>query len=236
MFKENRTLKATLTVYPDTGTGGTTVDGYLGRNIIAGDTWAAIRDGAGTVANTGSSPEFHAQIKAYTSTDKWESIHRSIFTFDTSPIGSGGTVNSAVFSLKLNSKADPDSWGTAFNIFSASPSSDNALVFSDYGQLGTTGYSTAKAYADMTAGSYNDFTLNATGVAAINKSGITKLGGRESNYDATDTTPTWASGSNAYFYGYFADSTGTTSDPYLTVDYTEGSAFTPKTIMIITNA
>ena len=52
---------------------------------------------------------------------------------------------------------------------------------------------------------YYDFILNATGLAAISKTGITKIGLRESAYDAPNIAPPWVSGHGRTLYIRYAD-------------------------------
>jgi hypothetical protein len=214
----------TLTVYPDAGTGATTVDGTVRRDGV-NETFATIRAGAGTGANPTSSPVALLYLLASTTTNQYASVHRGIFTFDTSALPDAVTISAATFSfcasIKDNSLGLSASHsGTA--LVGSTPASNNNLVAADYSQLGSTRYvTTDKAYADVVTGetNYNDMTLNATGIAAISKTGITKLGARFA-VDLDAGTPAWVSAATAYIYFYMADQTGTDSDPKLVVTYT----------------
>lgn len=62
---------------------------------------------------------------------------------------------------------------------------------------------------------YNTFTLNASGIAAINETGLTKLCVREYGHDYLDSAPSIASWQNHAMY--FTDETGTVKDPYLEI-------------------
>jgi len=68
-----------------------------------------------------------------------------------------------------------------------------------------------------TAGTYNDFTLNANGISNISKTGITYFGARDS-LDTANTTPT---GNNNWNFNS-SNGAGTTTDPKLVVTYTTG--------------
>ena len=64
-----------------------------------------------------------------------------------------------------------------------------------------------------TADTYNDFTLNSSGITGISKTGITKFGLREEN-DRANTDS--ATNNNNRIDFRAADAAGTTSDPKLT--------------------
>ena len=208
---------STLTAYPDPHTETATVDGWV-RRAGFGNTWADVRDGAGTEINDSvdNSPF------AYISSDSgdWTRIYRSIFLFDTSALTAGATISAAVGSLQGNAKADPGSWTPDINIYASAPASNTSLAAADYGQVGTTPFATAITYSGWSTSAYNDFALNAAGLAAIAKTGITKLGARNANYDVANTAPSPVSTHTAYLWGIFADTAGTTTDPKLVVTYT----------------
>ncbi len=70
----------------------------------------------------------------------------------------------------------------------------------------------------VTAGQYNNITLNAAGIAAINKTGITKMCIMESGHDVTGTTPPDATQYSVSIR--YADYADTTYDPYVSITYT----------------
>jgi len=69
----------------------------------------------------------------------------------------------------------------------------------------------------ITTGAYNDFTLNASGIANIAKTGISKFGYRHA-VDIDNSAPTWGSGADSYFTASFSD-TGS-NQPKLDVTFT----------------
>ena len=77
---------------------------------------------------------------------------------------------------------------------------------------------------------YNNFALNASGLAAINKTGITKFSLRIVS-DIDNVEPTWSSGNDAVFDISEADETGTTQDPKLVIEHSVAITFVPKIIM-----
>ncbi|MFH1820642.1 MAG: hypothetical protein ABH805_01905, partial [Candidatus Nealsonbacteria bacterium] len=115
------------------------------------------------------------------------------------------------------------------NVYSATPNSNTALVTSDYAQTGgntPTALATAITYIGWNTAGYNDWTFNASGIAAIDVLGVSKFSVRNANYDAASSTPSWGAGSSS-FSAYYADQTGTAQDPKLVVTYSPTSSDVP---------
>jgi len=173
-------------------------------------------------------------------TETWKSIRRGIFLFDTSSLDDEITITKATISLygygtKVNTLGDP----FRLNIYASAPASDTAVVNGDYNSLGTTALSdTAILFSAWDDAGWNDFALNPTGLAAISKTDITKLGTRESVYDATDTEPTWGASKQCKIQAVSADAGGA-NIPKLVVEFTGGSgsvyrsavAWTPTVVL-----
>ena len=208
----------TLTVYPDPGTGATTVDGVVVRNGVD-ESWSAIRSGAGTVSDAGSAswPTFYMEASA--TSNQWAIVRRCIFTFDTASIGSG-VVSSATLSLYGAGKGDNLVAAPDVDVYAATPAANNSLSASDYGQIGSVSQTGSPiSYAAWNTAGYNPFTFNATGVANIAAAGISRFGTRNANYDVANTAPPWVITSNAFVESYHADQTGSANDPKLDVTY-----------------
>lgn len=216
---------STLTFYPDAGSGNTTVDGYV-REYNWNVSFSTLRSGSGYESSDSSDIAPYALIQRAMSESGFQFLVRSIFTFDTSPIGSGATITAAVLSLRGNAKENSiDAPNAAIDIYTSAPANNNALVAGDFDSLGTTSQTgSAITYGNFSIYGYSDFTFNATGRGNISKTGISKFGARESYYDAGGKNPGVGSTNNAYllFQGYFSDQTGTTTDPKLVVTGTGG--------------
>ena len=212
--------------YPDMHPETTSVDGYVQRGGIQ-QTWAEIWGGAGQdhLDNVATEPVY---IYAGSSSNMWLYLLRTIFLFDTTSIPSGATISSAKVSLHLYLKTDGLLILPAANIFASNPASNNDLINADYQCLGTVPFSSEIGYNDWAEETRHDFPLNANGLAAINKGGITKLGLRESKYDAPNITPAWVKDKFSYFYIYAAEKGGDYR-PYLEVTFSTA-------IAVITNA
>lgn len=232
----------TSTFYPDPSVETTTVDGHTGRDTIA-ETWNTTTTSAsGTTAND-SSASLIGYVGDYTSPDyKW--CFRVFLLFDTSAIADTDTIDSATFSAYQTASLDPQQNTTlsyGWNaLVGSTPASNTAIATTDYSNIGSTEYSdTHIAYSVWTTANNNtwhDWTLNATGLSNVSKTGVTKLGVRHGN-DLANVEPTYSSGDD-YYNGWYtaasADTTGTGSDPKLVVVHSAAaSTFTPRVSFIM---
>ena len=207
---------ASATFYPNAHPETTSVDGGVYR--ASSGTWASVRDGAGT-ASYDEANSSEIRIQAANSTDWWTIMERFIMLFDTSSLPDDTTITSATLSLYGVHKQDPAGWTPDINIYSSNPSSNTWLTSSDYTTLGATAFSTAITYANWSTTGYNSFALNSAGLAAISKTGVSKFGARNANYDVANTAPTWVSDADALISFYTADYYSAYK-PKLVIEYT----------------
>jgi hypothetical protein len=162
-------------------------------------------------------------------------MDRGIFLFDTSSLSSTAVISAATMSLYGSATSENSSgWATTINIYSSAPASDTVLAAGDYDSCGTSAYSdTSIAYASWTTAAYNNFAFNATGIAGISKTGITKTSSR-SNWDATNTTPTWSNSISTTLLCHSAVSGGAADDPKLVVTYSTYTEDVPYVIAYVT--
>lgn len=209
----------TSTFHPDPSVEVSTFDGFV-RNTTGAD-YAAVQSATdGDVINDTSTGD-----RGIRNSDVGGSysIFRSAFLFDTSSIPDTDSITSATFSLYGTGSASEDVDTDSVSVVASTPASNTAIALGDFDQFGTTKLATDITIASWNTGAYNDFTLNASGLAAISKTGITKLGARTAK-DISATTPT---GEN-YVFTHYADQTGTTNDPKLVVVH--ASATSVKTV------
>jgi hypothetical protein len=216
----------TLTVYPDASSGATTVDGYINR-IGVDQTWADIIAGSGTnVLVTG---DLVVRITASGTTNQWAELYRNILTFDTSALTADATISAAVLSIYGWSKLDNLSITPDCDIYTATPAANNNLATSDYGQIGTTSQTGSPiTYAGWDDAGYNAFTFNATGRGNVSKTGISKFGWRNANYDVAASPPAWTSVAVSRLSGRSVDTGGAGEDPKLVITYTTSHAYTKE--------
>jgi len=206
-------------IYPSAGS-AYPVDGFVQRAGVD-QTFSNIRTGAGTAANTTDASNAIPLLNASTTASQFSELDRGIFCFDTSPLTSIASISAAVYSQYGYSTLGNGIGSPAIHVAGATPAAYSQLTASDYGQCQTTSFANI-AYASYSVSGYNDFTFNASGLAAINKIGYTGLSTQLSwdinnNFDGS-----WSSGALSYFRTTFAD-TGS-NQPKLVVTYTLSSA------------
>ena len=205
----------TSTFYPDADPETTSMDGDVFRSGT-NETWATMRDGAGT-GDDGAirNPQINARLE--TGTSGYSTLARSIILFDTSSIPDTDTIDSATMSV-YGATDSANNWTIDFaiNIYTSTPASNTAIATADYIQVGTTAQATARVFSAFSASAYNDFVLNATGLGNISKTGITKFGMRIV-HDADNTEPTFEASKDCLIKANSADQTGTANDPKLVV-------------------
>lgn len=222
----------TSTFFPDASPETSSVDGYIRYETGASGSWVEAHDATdGTSVDTDTagilfvgSGESNSQTGNYR-------IIRAFVLFDTSSIPDGDDIDSAVLSGMARNKSDLDNDAQAYiNVFETTPASNTDLVLADYDQIGTTKLSSDADITsiDATDTVYTDFTLNGSGIALINKTGVTKLGFRE-GHDVENVQI--ANNVDNFVWFNQADQTGTTKDPKLVVEHT-----TPSTPVTVTPA
>ena len=159
-------------------------------------------------------------LESSSTSPKYDRMKRLITLFNTQRIGPSGSVSSATYSLYWNANG-----GVAFSqslvMTTSSPASNTALVDADYAQVGTVEQATGRIAQSSFTSAYQDFTLNATGLGNISKTGITKFGARFSS-DFDNSAPTWVS--NAAGESTFFTADNGSNKPKLTITYTPGFA------------
>ena len=212
--KEGRTVS---TFYPAAGA-SSPADGAADENDTNA-TWTTIQGAAGDLARNSDAQDYYERIVSGSVSNGWDLIVRGIFMFDTSTIDDADSISAATLSLFGSLKDDTLGITPTLNIYSSAPASTADVVAGDYDSLGTTAFATGITQADFSISAYNDFALNASGIANISKTGVSKFGSRDATYDAANQAPTWGSSAGSYMAGYTADQAGTTNDPKLVVTH-----------------
>lgn len=230
---EGKIGNTTSTFYPAAGE-NSPVDGFMfAGNSSPGVSWSTLYTSAGGNNNGASATaadDRMSEIRAWTGTDNWRRIGRSVYGFDTSSIGSD-TVSSATFSLY--GSASSDGFGSQSVVVDRMiPSDTSTVTTSDYAVANwdvTKQSDTEIAVTSWNASGYNDFALNSTGIGNINGSGYSWYGLRQ-DMDF-DNNPSWSSAAHTYVEGNFADETGTANDPKLVVEHAPAPTFIPKVMI-----
>ena len=219
---------STFNIEPDSGTGGTTVDGVLIENTNASFTTLRDSTTADVVQTSAANPVICA-LNATTTSTVYASMYRAVMTVDTSVIG-GETITEASFNMRTTIKADGFSEAGSIEVCAASPADDNDLVAADYAKanFGAVSFS-SKLVSAISTSVFNKWEFNAAGISHINTSGITGFGLR-TGYDLNDAEPTWGSGIECFVFGRMADSS---SDRlFLEVITESGAVYQAQMIMV----
>ena len=108
-------------------------------------------------------------------------MYRLHYPIDTSGLPDDADITGADFSVHTSDDAPSTSHKTAdhFSLKAALVAStivsNTVITTGDYQQYGTTRYADDKAWSDMVSDGYRTFALNSAGLAAISKTGWTKL-------------------------------------------------------------
>ena len=200
----------TLTVYPEAGSGATTVDGVIYKFAV--DTYANVRNSAtGTVDKTSATgPSFVGNLAGGGGFE----VDRGYTTFDTSALGAAALISAATISIEGVARFNGDS--DSVNCYSVTLANNNDLVTGDFNisNFGSTQFATSITFASWDTAAYNVFTLNANGIANISKTGVSAFGWRTVK-EVAATQP----GGDTYITSRWADTAGTTSDPKLVITY-----------------
>ncbi len=215
---------------PDPHPETSSVDGMVRRVPASAEDWATIRAGVGTFARSNQdSPTLYregCEVDSSTTTNKFTYLHRCVYLFDAAvdPVPAAGSIATAILSLYGSVKDNTfPSASPAVNVYAVDPASNVELEAGDFVDFGVTPYcDTPIGYSAWSTTGRNNFGLNAAGLAAVSKDGLTKLGVRESVYDVGGVTFPWSGGKLWRQSAYCAEKGGTNPDyrPRLKVAYT----------------
>jgi len=220
----------------------------------ASQSWDFVRDHAGwNNADATTSAAFIAYGVEGASNIGWDRMQRTQILFDTSSIPDGDDLNSAYLGLLFyEGEASAGAYGEGANwseaqrsivVTAGSTASDTAVVTGDYDAIkGATKWSAGfvstkdSTASTSTSGAWNDnayaqIDLNATGVAAVNKTGVSKLA-VQCVADVDDDEPTTSGTDQQHVLMLWsaANTSGTSSDPKLVVNHGD-DPFIPRVIM-----
>jgi hypothetical protein len=220
------TVGDSATFYPDANPESATVDGDVARAAVD-ETWTAIRAGVGTTSIDSSAYRQVAAVARSSTTNQFSVLQRGIFLFNTSSLGEDAEITAATLSLysvqAYDEQGSPNSFSV--NIVSTSPASNTGLTAADYGTFGSTVFSIGVGFTSWATLQYINYALNSAGIAAINRTGISKYGTRDETYDINGTTPPWSA--NTYTIISARNAEYGTNIPKLTVTYTVGGTTMP---------
>jgi len=197
------------------------LDGSVRRGT-PNTSFSTVRTGAGTSftdsATTSESPILQDTVNV----NEVGRIDRGVIVFDTSSLPDGANITAATLRLYLNSKTD-DFGSSAISVVLTTTASNVNLAASDYNIAGwtMTKQATDVNVSALTTAAYNTWTLNATGLSNINKTGLTKLG-LVTAYDADNADPGWFINNTATMIWQTVEGA---NPPILSVTYPSGTGF-----------
>lgn len=187
--------------------------------------WEGLRNGVGTGVVTTSS-QMYQSLDTSSVTDNFADEYRPGFTVNTSTIGSGSTITAAtITAYAAGYTAQLDNENLTWIDFT--PANKEAYVAADYNATTFTQLTDNVSITSFSpAGNQLTWTLNAAGLAAIQKSGLTSFM-LANNHTVNNQSPTWktVSSNEASIFG-LRYSNGT-AKPYLSVNYSSIGGGTP---------
>lgn len=204
-------------VHLDTGTYyASAADGVLLHALPATNTWSTCRSAttANAMAGTGTTGSL---TFAFPFADS-PYLSRLTFPTDTSGLTSDATIASASLKTYVNSKSNAGVANIAICLMTVANTTTLADTdYDGYDSLNSPSEWITRVSADLTTSAYTSFTYNATGLAAISKTGFTHNGMR-SSLDIDNSSPANPGTGDVNFT--FSENTGTSADPYLEVVFT----------------
>ena len=203
------------------------VDGYIkGYSPMGSGTFEQAHSGH-TLYSNSAGDEAIADYY-YNAGYKIHSIYRAGITWNTAALPNDATIVGATVSLY--GSAQYTSGSPTINIYSFSPASNTSLENDDYFDFGTAAYcNTAIAAGSFSTSGYNAFALNSTpGLAAISKTGYTRIGVREVTIDVANDDP-GASSDVLAGVRFWAEEKGSGYEPKIVITYTVPAAPTVTT-------
>lgn len=154
------------------------------------------------------------------------SFRRAFFPIDTTGLDDSMSIVGASFFAYVTGTTNGEQDGTDYiGMVETAQAVEDFLNDDDYDQCGAIDDpvqgATALNIAGITAGAYNEWVLNATGLTWINKAGYTKLGLREGHDIEDEIFDTWGYNYTKNSIGArFSEYEGVFYDPYLEIIYT----------------
>jgi PKD repeat protein len=204
-------------------------DGYL-EQYNAGDTWANLRNGAGTTATDGYTGPYPVFLQAFTSSDTYVQMHRYALNFTKPNLGAGYTINSAKIRMSWYSSTRTLGGTNELAIVKGNPANGADFVAGDYNELNLaspTELATRVDFSGISSGNVN-LTLNAAGISELAGSGGLTFYLLDGDELDNSFSGTWASGTYRTLRVLGVSYATQTSRPYMEYVYSaSGGDTTP---------
>jgi len=195
-------------------------DGYV--KYTNGATWSTARNALSGNGADRSTSLIYSPYVGKTFAGAFD-IYRFYSPFDTSALPDNYSVSSASYCFYVASKSNGDNDGDDWiNVFRTYQASYFNLVNADFNISAKWETSTAGATAidigNITTGAYNCLTMNDTGISWISNTSTTAIGLLE-GHDAINSAYAGSNNTSNHIRIYTSETTGTSKDPYLSVNY-----------------
>jgi hypothetical protein len=198
-------------------------DGVVGQDCPDYNYCSATKDYP-TIRGYGGSgvnwADWTADIYLYQSAaGKFGNLWRGAVSFNTSPIGAGSTITAAKFGLRIGVTKNKAFGDPGIGLTGFTPATNYALVAGDYDSFASTNLATQINISALSTSVYNNWTLNADGLAYISKTSATNLMIRD-DFDISGNM--WGNTTVGYvgIQPWFSEYAS--HGPYLEVTYTTG--------------
>lgn len=188
-------------------------DGHI---TVTGDNqpFATLHNSASGTATTTTTAYTYPQVVSDSTSGMFYQIHRTALIFDTSGMPDDAIITSVNVSLlKYYLVTELGDVGIAVTGFTI----DGALSNDDFNNFGYTPFSDYINVSDMTDNVYYNWSLNAAGISAINKTGDTGFG-LLTEYDVLNSAPGWVADKS--MRANFRTADNMTTIPFIEIEYT----------------
>lgn len=209
-------------------------DGWVQRDVSggSGQQFSTMRTGNGTDAGEADNDAAIGIWAATVTTDRYHFLARAVAWFDTSSIPDTAVITAATISVVGTDKAS-GLGGQGLHVCGSTSTNTTTVVAADYQARAGTSFGSKGYTSFLTDGTtYNDITLNASGLAAIDKTGYSRFTFRISG-DMLNDEPTWHAGAESYVNILLKEEPGTGVDPKLVVTYTTLPTVTTQAVSSI---
>lgn len=211
------------------------LDGFMKQTT--NQPWLTMRNGAGEYTDTIATTEVIGFET--TSTDQQGDLFLvGYFMFDTSGLPDDATIQSAVVGIPGHALTHTDLGSFSMGIVGFAPATNGTIAAGDYdSRLLFPRYATDIPVASWGIGSYNNYTLNAAGLANVSKIGWTNIA-LTTNWDIDNDTSqyTWSSSKTSeVVYAASEHGSSPTNGPFIEVTYTTSDVTPPASVTGLTN-
>ena len=208
--------------------GATAVDGYAGREGVQ-QTWADLIAAAGSTASH-SQASYIMKLQANATTDRWQTLRRGVFLFDSTELPAGAILQSANVSF-MPTVVIARNFSSSFVLANAPVTAYTSIIAADYARLHAlkVEHSDSRVALSSLVGSTRfSFDLNAQAILTLQSTFVSGNAfelGLYFDHDFDETSPVWAGGAITDEIRIGGFSAGDPNWPILTVTFRIGRGY-----------